>query len=131
MSNKVIHDLVLPLIIKEMEKRGVGVPTYVAIHDEQLEHYFVEALSKALGVTGKFNRSVNCPDLERRIKEAQKRDPEGYEKLIGILLEKYINLRAQLEIAEKTKTKKKKKKIYTGPPDRFQKQREKAKEVFG
>jgi hypothetical protein len=130
-SRKVVHDLVLPLVIEEMERRGHGTSTYTVVHDDQLEEFYLEQLAKAFGVTGRLDRSAACLDLDEKIKQTKKQEPEKFEKLIKILLDKYISLRASLEIAEKTRVKKKKKPVYTGPPDRFQKQREKAKEVFG
>jgi len=122
MSRKVIHDLVLPLILKELDRMGAGIPSYAIPHDEVLEDFFDEQLSILFSVCGGRN---HCQELEKAIKEAQRRDPEAFQQVIKCLLRKYINLKKKLLEAKLKKEKLK------GPPDRFSEQRKRAKYIFG
>lgn len=122
MSNKVIHDLVLPEIVRRMQSMGHHISTHDIIRDELLETYFREQLEANFQICGSKDR---CKQLEEKIKEAKERDPEGWKEYIGVLLERYINLKTTLMTREKIPQKKMKE-----YPDRFKKQREKAKEVW-
>jgi len=121
MSRKIIHDLVLPIVLDRLNKMGYRLSTYDIVHDENLETFLDEELSQLFSICGK---NGHCEELEKAIKEAQSRDTEGYKQVIHKLLEKYINLRTKIMEA------KIKKKLEQGPPDRFKKQLEKAKEVW-
>jgi len=117
MSKKVIHDLVLPIVLRRLQKMGVNYPSYAVIHDEALEEYFEEELLQNFSIRGQNGK---CEELEERIKEALERNSEAFEQYIAFLLEKYINLKTTLLAARKIKP----------PPDRFKDLREKAKDVF-
>jgi len=119
----VIHDLVLPIVIRELNLMGAGIPSYAVPHDEALEDFLDEQLSIILGVCGGVR---HCEELEKAIKEAKQRDPEGFRQLIRKLLRKYINLK---KVLLQAKIEKKRRRL-EGPPDRFKELREKAKYVW-
>jgi len=104
MSRKVIHDLVLPIVLKRLQLMGRKIPSSAIIHDEQLEDFFDEELSKNFSLIG---QNGHCEELEERIKEAQERDIIGFQLLIHKLLERYLKLKTVVE-QKKSKTKKKK-----------------------
>ena len=129
MSKKVITDLVLPIILKQLRAMGENISTYDDIKDETILEYFEQELNKALGVTGSVYRS-DCPELEERIKEQLRENPEIFERGIRLILEKYINLKMKLATSKKLKPKQLIQEIVghgsrstSGPPDRFQDQR--------
>ena len=121
MSRVVIHDLVIPIVIRLLNRMGAGIPSYAIPHDEALEDYLDEQLSVLLGVCGSAD---HYKELEKAIKEAKARDSEGFEMLIKQLLEKYIKLKTKLIQAFATR------KERAGPPDRFKELRRRAREVW-
>ena len=120
MSRRVIHDLVLPIVLRRLDRMGAGISSYDIPHDEALEDFLDEQLSVLLGICG---GAKHCEDLERAIKEAKERDPEGFEMLIHQLLEKYINLKTKIIEALL-------KKKHEGPPDRFKDLRKNARKMW-
>jgi len=92
-SRKVVHDLVMPLVLKLLDQMGAGLPSYAIPHDTVLEDYLDEQLSIYFGVCGGRN---HCEELEKAIKEAQQRDPEGFKEFVKQLLQRYIKLKAKI-----------------------------------
>ncbi|MEM4534980.1 MAG: hypothetical protein QW764_02930 [Desulfurococcaceae archaeon] len=101
---------------------GAGIPSYAIPHDEALEVFFEEELSKVFGICGSAKK---CEDLEKAIKEARQRDEEGFRELIRQILKKYINLKKKLLEARILR------KVREGPPDRFVELRKRAREIWG
>lgn len=126
MSRKVIHDLVLPVVINQLNKMGYHIASYDRVDDKILEEYFEEQLTALFKICGEAGK---CEKLEERIKELIARDPDEWRELIKHLLDKYINLKTKLMTAEKLKKKDKDRR--EGPPDRFKEQRKKAHKVWG
>jgi len=120
LSRQVIHDLVLPIVLRRLDKMGAGIPTYAVPHDEDLEDYLDQQLSVILGVCGSAR---HCEDLEKKIREAMQRDPKGFEMLIQQLLERYINLKTKLLQGLRTRK-------LQGPPDKYEEIRRRAREVW-
>jgi len=72
MSRTVIHDLVLPIVLKRLQGMGVDIPSYAIIHDETIEDFLDEQLSIILG-TGLYKwNSVTVKAILDGIKLASK-----------------------------------------------------------
>jgi len=121
MSRRVIHDLVLPLVIKRAKKLGIRILPGAVVRDRRLEEFFERRLAETLKVPGRFNKGTAkfCDDLEARLIKARREKREELERLIEILLWEYIDERMALAQIQQT-----------GPPDRFSDLRKKWKESW-
>ena len=122
MSRRVIRDLVLPIVLKRLEKEGIRVRRYQVVNDEHLEEFLVERLAEALDVPGHFNskKAEFCDDLEEKIIQARRKNWTEFQQLVNKLLDEYIDLKTILLTAKKAEP----------PPDRFSEQRKKAKDIW-
>ena len=124
MSRRIIHDLVLPIILKRLQKLGIHIYRHQVINDKHLEEFFIERLAEALDVPGHFQDKSKqhefCDDLEEKIIQARRRNWTEFQQLINKLLDEYIDLKEILLTAKKIEP----------PPDRFSEQRKKAEDIW-
>jgi hypothetical protein len=93
MSRMIITDLVLPVVIRELNKKGANIPSYVEVQDNQLIEFFEKELMIHFSICGSKD---HCKNLEEAIKEILQRDPESFVEYIKFLLNKYLNLKITL-----------------------------------
>ena len=113
MSRTVIHDIVIPIVQRIMDREGIGGPRSTVIQDPILEEFLEEAMRMHFGVIG----ANDCQHLREQLEEAIKNDPYAFKFLVNRLLEKYVKLAAKIRQAKKTRI------VEQGPPDRFSEQR--------
>ena len=117
MSRKVIRDIVIPVVSKLMSSYGIYSGYHLDVHDEILEDYLEQELMIYFNPCGKAG---DCEELERLLKEVMQLDETQFDLLIERLMLKYVKLKSVL----------KKKAERKQSPDRFDKQRKQAKEVW-
>ena len=133
MSRKVIHDLIIPIVTKIMrEEKIFDSLHHYDIQDETLEEFLFEKLKQMYSSSGSFNG--NCDDLRAKIQETLDQG-KGHELKIAVkmLLEEYIQFRMNLGLEQLTKDQALRKilgKAKKTVPDRMDKVREKAREVW-
>jgi hypothetical protein len=95
MSRKVIEDIVLPIILKQLREEGELPPRYhsprIVIKDDRLLDFLESQLVRELGVIGEVGG--RCEALEYILTDLQERCPEALEKLVNRILSLYVKLR--------------------------------------
>jgi len=95
MSNKVVEDMVLPVVIKLLRKHysvDHSDPYHDTVYrDEALIQFFARELVKRLQIAGE--PGGQCKFMKRQLEELRKRSPEKFELMIKEILDLYINLR--------------------------------------
>jgi hypothetical protein len=103
MSRMIITDLVLPIVMRELNKKGANIPSYAEVQDNQLIEYLESELMVHFSICGSKD---HCKDLESAIKEVLQRDRESFTEYIKFLLNKYINLKIMMAGMQKIDPKK-------------------------
>lgn len=98
MSRHIITDLVLPIVVRELNKQGANIPSYSEIQDNQLLDYLEHELMMNFSICGSKD---HCKNLEEAIKEYRARDEASFVEYIKFLLNKYINLKIKLAGVQK------------------------------
>ena len=111
MSRLVIHDIVIPIVARILERERY-ISGFSVIEDRNLEEFLEEELKLTFSLCGSASF---CEKLKEALEQRLREDPKAVEVLIKNLVMKYVKLKTAIK---------------AGPPDRFQKQREKAKEVW-
>ncbi|GEM_PF-2742898 len=110
LSNKVIVALLSGVIQNSMRTLDIPYDSGRMTEEHPLIHFLQEELSKMLALAG----GARCAQLEAELGRLLSEDPERVEAIVQELIKKYCQA-----------------KILRGPPDRFEKEREKAKEIWG
>jgi len=94
LSRIVIQDIVMPIVEKIMrELRYFSFShSHFSIQDERLMEFLEEEMRRHFGVIG----ANDCQHLREQLEEARKNDPDAFEFLIRILLDKYLRLAIRL-----------------------------------
>jgi len=111
LSRQVIHDIVIPIVARILERERY-ISGFAGIEDRNLEEFLEEELKFTFGLCGSAR---TCEKLKEALEQRLREDPKAVEVLIKHLVMKYVRLKTS---------------IRTGPPDRFQKLREKGKEIW-
>jgi hypothetical protein len=103
MSRTIITDLVLPVVVRELNKKGANIPSYADIQDNQLLEYLEQELMINFSICGSKD---HCKDLEKAIKEARSLSEEEFTAYIQRILNRYINMKIAISGAQKVDAKK-------------------------
>lgn len=109
MSNIVYEDLVLPVLIKKLNKMGANIRAGQVYKDRNLEEFVLNKLHKAFGTTGSMVRGqMRCDRLRAKIQEALQDRALEFDLFLNMILNEYMEERlpeVEEEIREKIKKK--------------------------
>lgn len=130
MSRRIIRNIVIPILQRMLERhRILGGWHGDILGDERLEEWLEKRLSGFFGVQLQ-EREGHCLELEERISEALRSDPEGFRKLLEKLLADYVSETLR-DVDKDEEVKRLLERLKErGPPDRLREQRRQVAEIW-